>query len=97
VTKNIVTKSPRDLSKKLCSYVLLEIDREKLDKIYPVLRLNENVVIAIILLEIITSYYWSAVIIFRVIDKFIESKIVNLDGVLKVKRIPGHQFIRDVR
>jgi len=86
--QNIVTKSPRDLSKKLCSYVLLEIDREKLDKIYPVLRLNENVVYCDYtsgkynLVLLVSGDYFSG------IDKFIESKIVNLDGVLKVKEYP---------
>jgi len=60
----------------------------KLDKIYPVLRLNENVVYCDYtsgkynLVLLVSGDYFSG------IDKFIESKIVNLDGVLKVKEYP---------
>ncbi len=86
--ENIIADNPRDLSQKLCSYVLLEIEREKLDKVYPILRLNENIVYCDY-----TSGKYNLVLMvagdyFSGIDKFIENKIANLDGVLKVKEYP---------
>ncbi len=86
--ENIIADNPRDLSQKLCSYVLLEIEREKLDKIYPVLRLNENIVYCDYtsgkynLVLLVSGDYFSG------IDKFIENKIANIDGVLKIKEYP---------
>jgi CheY-like chemotaxis protein len=78
----------RELNNLVCSYVLLEVEKEKLDLVYPLLRLNENVVYCDytsgefnIVLMIHGSY-------FAEIDKIIGEKIINLDGVLRVKEYP---------
>jgi DNA-binding response OmpR family regulator len=78
----------RDLGNRVCSYVLVEAEREKLETVYPSLRLNENIVYCDytngkynIVLLIHGSY-------FNEIDKIIQEKIINLNGVLKVKKYP---------
>lgn len=78
----------RELNNLVCSYVLVEVEKEKLDSVYPLLRLNENIVYCDytsgefnIVLMIHGSY-------FAEIDKIIEEKIINLDGVLRVKEYP---------
>ncbi len=86
--KNIISESNRDLKNKVSSYVLIEIEREKLETIYPTLRLNENVVYC----DYATGKYNIILLVqgtsFNDIDKLIENKISNLDGVLKVKEYP---------
>lgn len=78
----------RDMSQKVCSYVLMEVEREKLDSIYPALRLDESVVFC----DYTTGMYNLVLFVtgnyFAGIDRFIQDKIVNLDGVLKVKEYP---------
>lgn len=78
----------RDLSKSVCSYILLEIEREKLDKIYPVLQLNENVVYCDYTMGKYNIVLFVHGNYFGEIDKFIEEKIVSLEGVLRVKEFP---------
>ncbi len=78
----------RDSKKSVCSYVIVDIDREKLEDIYPVLRLTENVLYCDY-----TDGKNSLVLMihgtqFNEIDKVVENKIINLDGVLKVKEYP---------
>jgi CheY-like chemotaxis protein len=78
----------RDSRKSVYSYILVDVDREKLDSIYPVLRLTEN-----ILFCDFTSGSYNLVLMvfgtqFSEIDKIIENKIINLNGVLKVKEYP---------
>jgi len=76
----------RDSRKAVYSYLLLEVEREKLENIYPVLRLTENILYC--------DYTGSSLILlihgtqFSEIDKIIENKIINLDGVLKAKEYP---------
>lgn len=78
----------RDSKKAVYSYVLVDVDREKLEHVYPVLRLTENVLYCDFTngsYNLILMVYGSQ---FSEIDKTIEKKIINLDGVLKVKEYP---------
>jgi CheY-like chemotaxis protein len=78
----------RDMSQKVCSYILMEVEKEKMDDIYPTLRLDENVVYCdyttgkFNLVLMVTGSY------FDEIDRFISEKVISLDGVLKVKEYP---------
>jgi len=78
----------RDMSQRVSSYVLLEVEREKLDQVYPALRLDENVVYCDYtsgkynLVLFVTGSY------FTEIHRFISEKLVNTEGVLKVKQYP---------
>lgn len=78
----------KDSSQSVCSYVLAEVERERLDDIYPVLKLSEEVVYC----DFTNGSYNLIMMVhgtqFSQIDKFIENKIVNLNGVLKVKEYP---------
>jgi len=78
----------KDSSQSVCSYVLVEVEREKLDDIYPVLKLSEEVVYC----DFTRGRYNLILMVhgtqFSQIDKYIENKIVNLNGVLKVKEYP---------
>ena len=78
----------RDSKKSVYSYVLIDIDREKLDQLYPIFRLTENVLYCDYSPSnnnLVLMIYGTQ---FSQIDKLIEKKIVNLDGVLKVKEYP---------
>jgi CheY-like chemotaxis protein len=83
-----LTDRNRDMSQKVCSYLVMEVEREKLDDIYPTLRLDENVVYCDYtngmynLVLMVTGSY------FDEIDRFVSEKVVTLDGVLKVKEYP---------
>ena len=90
VLENEVTMADRnrDNSRKVCSYILLEVEREKMDDIYPTLRLDENVVYC----DYTTGKYNLVLMVtgsyFDEIDRFVGEKVINLDGVLKVKEYP---------
>ena len=78
----------RNLGNRVCSYVLVEVEKEKIGTVYPLLRLNENMVYCDytsgkfnMVLMIHASY-------FNEIDKIIQEKINTLDGVLRVKEYP---------
>ncbi|MFH2094307.1 MAG: Lrp/AsnC ligand binding domain-containing protein [Bacteroidota bacterium] len=78
----------REMSKRVCSYILLDVEKEKFEKVYPVLRLNDQVVYCDF-----TSGKYNLVLFvqgsyFNEIDRFIEDKISDLDGVLKIKEFP---------
>ncbi len=78
----------RDSKKAVCSYVLVDVDREKLDRVYPILKLTDNVLYCDYTegsYNLILMVYGSQ---FSEIDKIIENKIINLDGILKVKEYP---------
>jgi CheY-like chemotaxis protein len=78
----------RDNKKSVCSYVVLDIDREKLEDIYPILRLTENVLYCDYIAgmnSLVLMVYGTQ---FSEIDKIIENHINTLDGVLKVKEYP---------
>ena len=78
----------RDNKKAVCSYVLVDIDRERLEDVYPVLKLTENVLYC----DYISGKYNLILMIygtqFSEIDKIIENHIISLNGVLKVKEYP---------
>jgi len=78
----------REQDQRVCSYVLMEVEREKIDEIYPTLRLDENVVYC----DYATGKYNLVLFVtgtyFNEIDRFIQEKIINMDGVLKVKEYP---------
>jgi CheY-like chemotaxis protein len=78
----------RNLDQRVCSYLLMDVEREKLDEIYPGLRLDENVVFC----DYTTGKYNLVLFVtgsyFDEIDRFIQEKIVTMDGVLKVKEYP---------
>ncbi len=86
--ENLEHGRSRDMGKRVCSYLLMEVAKEKLDNVYLYLRLKENVVYCDCtkgkynLVLFVTGNY------FDEIDKFVEEKVVNLDGVLKVKEYP---------
>ena len=78
----------RSQDQRVCSYLLMDVEREKMDEIYPTLRLDENVIFCDYasgkynLVLFVTGTY------FNEIDRFIQEKIVNMNGVLKVKEYP---------
>lgn len=85
---NVGIEKERELNNLVCSYILVEVEKEKMDTVYPLLRLNENIVYCDytsgefnIVLMIHGSY-------FDEIDKIIQEKVINLDGVLRVKEYP---------
>jgi len=84
--QSVIPENNRDLSKNISSYILLEAEREKMDTIYPTLRLDEQVVYC----DYVTGKYNLVLLVqgrqFSDIDKFIENKISNIDGILKVKK-----------
>lgn len=85
---NSAMNKVRDSKKSVYSYVLLDVDREKLERVYPVLRLTENILYCDYTsgkYNIIMMIYGTQ---FGEIDKIINDKIINLDGVLKVKKYP---------
>lgn len=82
------TEKGRTSEQSVCSYVMLDVEREKMEDLYPVLRLYENVLYC----DYTTGKYNLVLMVhgthFAEIDKFIENKIINLNGVLKVKEYP---------
>lgn len=78
----------RSLDQKVCSYLLMDVERERMEEIYPTLRLDENVIFC----DYTTGKYNLVLFVtgsyFDQIDHFIQEKIVNMDGVLKVKEYP---------
>jgi DNA-binding response OmpR family regulator len=78
----------RDSHKSVCSYILINVDREKLENVYPILKLTDNVLYCDYAegsSDLILMVYGTQ---FSEIDKIIENKISNLDGVLKVIEYP---------
>jgi CheY-like chemotaxis protein len=78
----------RDMDHRVCSYLLMEVEREKLDEIYPTLRLKDNVIFC----DYVTGKYNLVIFVtapyFNEIDRFIQDEIVDMDGVLKIKEYP---------
>ncbi|MCP4151107.1 MAG: response regulator [bacterium] len=78
----------KEKDKMVCSYILMEVEREKLQDIYPTLRLDDSVIFCDytigkynLVLMLKTDY-------FNDIDRFISEKINVLEGVLRVKEYP---------
>lgn len=82
------TMKSREMGNRVCSYILMEVEREKLDELYPTLRLNENVIYC----DYTTGKYNLVLFVtapyFEEIDRFIQETIIKMDGVLKVKEYP---------
>lgn len=78
----------RNSKNSVCSYVLAEVEREKIADIYPVLKLTDSVVYC----DFTSGKYNIIMMVagtqFSQIDKFIENKLINMDGVLKIKEYP---------
>jgi CheY-like chemotaxis protein len=78
----------RNFAQHVCSYVLIELENDKLEKIHSMLNTEENVAFCDV-----TSGKYNLVLMvhgsyFTEVDRFVESKIIGLDGVLKVKKYP---------
>jgi CheY-like chemotaxis protein len=78
----------RDSKHSVCTYVLAEVEREKIEEIYPVLKLTENIIYC----DFTGGRYNLVMLIsgsqFSQIDKFIEKKLTNIDGMMKIKKYP---------
>lgn len=78
----------REMGNRVCSYILLEVDREKMDTVYPTLRLSDNVVFC----DYCSGKYNLVLFVhgsyFTEIDNFIEEKLINMNGILKIKEFP---------
>ncbi|MBA4406333.1 hypothetical protein C0389_03570 [bacterium] len=78
----------RDSKHSVCSYVIAEVEREKIQDIYPVLKLTENIVYC----DFTNGRYNLIMMVsgsqFSQIDKFIENKLINLNGIIKIKKYP---------
>ena len=78
----------RNFSQHVCSYILVELESDKLEKIHSILHTEENVAFCDV-----TSGKYNLVLMvhgsyFTEVDRFVENKIIGLDGVLKVKKFP---------
>lgn len=78
----------RNMANKVCSYILLDVEKEKLDRIYPALKLDENVIFC----DYTTGNHNIVLFVqgsfFTDIDNFIEEKVLPLEGILKIKKFP---------
>jgi len=78
----------RDMKNVVCSYVLVEIEKEKLETLYPTLYFDDNIIYC----DYTESKYSLVLFVqgtqFSEIDNLIKNKIATLDGVLKVKEFP---------
>ena len=78
----------REMRNAVCSYVLVEIEREKMDTVYPTLYFDDNIVYC----DYIESKSLMILLVngaqFTEIDHLIKNKISTIDGILKVKEYP---------
>ncbi len=78
----------RNFSQRVCSYVLIELENDNLEKVYQELHSEENVAFC----DVTTGKYNLVLMVhgsyFTEVDRFVENKIIGLDGVLKVKKFP---------
>ncbi|MCD4650413.1 MAG: response regulator [Candidatus Cloacimonetes bacterium] len=78
----------RKFSNYTCASVAIQIEKEKLDSIYPILRFDENVVYC----DNTVGKYDLLLLMqgtqFNEINRKIEDKLRNIDGVLKIKKYP---------
>ncbi|MCP4218910.1 MAG: response regulator [bacterium] len=82
------TVTSKEKDRKLCSYIFLEVEAEKMNDIYPTLHLDEKVIFCDytvgkfnLTLMVKTDYFID-------IDKFISEKINTLEGIVRVKKYP---------
>lgn len=83
-----ITSRQQVLNEKVCAYILIDVEKEKLDGIYPTLRLDDNVVYCDYTTGKFNLVLFMAANHFDEIDRFITEKIIDMDGVLKVKEFP---------
>ncbi|MBN1696617.1 MAG: response regulator [Spirochaetales bacterium] len=78
----------RDRKHRVCSYLLVELEHEKLDTIYPVLRLNDRIVYC----DCTTGGYDLVLLVtggdYNDIDRMVNSRILTIDGILRIKELP---------
>ncbi len=78
----------RDFHNVVCSYILVEVEREKLDNVFTTLYFDDNVVHC----DYTDSKYSMFLLVrgtqFSEIDDLLKNKIAILDGVLKVREYP---------
>lgn len=78
----------RDSKHSVCAYILAEVERERIEEIYPVMKLTENVIYC----DFTTGRYNLVMLVsgtqFSQIDKFVENKLMNLHGIIKIKKYP---------
>jgi DNA-binding response OmpR family regulator len=88
LSTEISSGAVRDSKHSVCSYVLAEVERERIQDIYPILKLTENIVYC----DFINGRYNLVMMVsgsqFSQIDKFIENKLINLNGIIKIKKYP---------
>lgn len=78
----------RDFKKHVCSYVLIEAEKEKMEDLYPALRLNDNVIYC----DCTQGTYDLILFVhgtdFTRIERIINEKIRTMDGILRIKECP---------
>lgn len=78
----------REIGHRVCSYVAIEVETGKINQVYPMLRLRDEVVYCdttkgkFNLVMLVTGHH------FTEIDRFIQQRLINTDGILKVKEYP---------
>ena len=85
--ENLVANK-RDFKHSISSYLMVELDPDKLNLVYRTLQSHEQVVYCDYLPESQSLLLFVSASHFNEIDKFIENEISVLDGVLKVKEYP---------
>lgn len=78
----------RNFSQRVCSYVLIQLEKDHLEKVYAELHTEENVAFCDV-----TSGKYNLVLMvhgsyFTEVDRFVENRIIGLNGILKVKKFP---------
>lgn len=81
-------QSSREMSNQVCSYILLDVEKDKVEKVYPILRLNENTVYCDYTSGSFNMVLFHHGSFYSDIDKFIEEQLNNIDGVIRVKKYP---------
>jgi DNA-binding Lrp family transcriptional regulator len=78
----------RAQAQRISSYLLMEVEREKMEDIYPVLKLNEFVVYCDYTVGKYNLVLFVSANLFDQIDTFIHKTLVNMNGILKIKEYP---------
>jgi len=78
----------RAQAQRISSYLLMEVERERIEDIYPVLKLNEFVVYCDYTVGKYNLVLFVSANLFDQIDTFIHKTLVNMNGILKVKEYP---------
>lgn len=82
------TQVPPRKQRQLSTYVLLQVEKEKFNTLYPILHLTDNVISC----DVTKGAYDIVLLMqgrdFATLNKVIEEKISMLDGVIRVKKCP---------